>query len=173
MLEAIHSRAATAEKLLSEARRSQAVRAEEISVAERKIVEANIARGASEQTVERFTATRDVLESEVKKLEQVHSTLTERASSLSDAAKAHEKSLALAEQKITSLTARIDQLEHDTRTYRTRAETRIEGLRANLQRGRAQLAVALETTRRNYARRRRGPTAAPAQSGAGVGEPMS
>jgi chromosome segregation ATPase len=172
-LEAIHSRASTAEKLLSEARRSQAVRAEEISVSERKIVEAHIARGASEQTVERLTAARDVLEAEVKKLEQMHSTLTERASSLSDAAKAHEKSFGRAEQKITSLTTRIDQLEHDARTYRTRAEKRIEGLRANLQRGRAQLAVALETTRRNYARRRRGPTAPPAvpQNGADVGEP--
>ena len=175
-LEAIHSRASTTEKLLSEARRSQAVRAEEISVSERKIVEANITRSASEQTVEQITAARDVLEAEVKKLEQMHSTLTERASSLSDAAKAHGKSLARAEQKITSLTTRIDQLEHDARTYRTRAETRIEGLQATLQRGRAQLAVALgtlETRRRNYARPRRGPAARPAvpQNGADVGEP--
>ena len=175
-LEAIHSRASTAEKLLSEVRRSLAVRAEEVSVSERKIVEANIARNAGEQTVERLTAARDVLEAEVKNLEQVRSTLMERASSLSDAAKAHEKSLAGAEQKITSLTARIDQLEHDARTYRTRAETRIEGLRATLQRGRAQLAVALgmlETTRGNYARRRRGPTARPAvtHNGTDVGEP--
>ena len=155
---------------------SLAVRAEEISVSELKIVEANIARDAGEQTVERLTAARDVLEAEVKNLEQLRSLSMEGASSLSDAVKAHEKSLARAEQEIKSLTTRIDQLEHDARTYRTRAEKRIEGLVGTLRRRRVQLAVALgalETARRNYARPRRGPAARPAvlQNGADVGEP--
>jgi hypothetical protein len=64
---------------------------------------------------------------------------------------AREKSLARAEHKITSLTERIDQLEHDARTYRARTARRIEGLNGTLQRERATLAVvqsALETTRR-------------------------
>jgi chromosome segregation ATPase len=67
--------------------------------------------------------------------------------------KARETSLAHAEQKIKSLTDRVDQLEHDARAYRARSVKRIEELNETIQRERVELAVAqgaLETTRRDY-----------------------
>ena len=54
-LEAMRSRAGTAEKLLSEVRQSLVARTEEIRVSRRKVVEAAIARNATEKTVERLT----------------------------------------------------------------------------------------------------------------------
>jgi crescentin len=48
-LEALRSRAATAEKLLSEVRQSLVARTEELRIAERKAAEATIARAAAEK----------------------------------------------------------------------------------------------------------------------------
>lgn len=50
-IDAIRSRAATAEKLLSEARHSLAARAEEVRIAERKTAEATIARNTTQKLV--------------------------------------------------------------------------------------------------------------------------
>jgi crescentin len=158
-LEAMRSRAGTAEKLLSEVRQSLVARTEEIRVSERKVVEATIARNATEKTVERLTAARDALDAKVKELEQTRATLMERSNGLSEAAKARETSLAHAEQKIKSLTDRVDQLEHDARTYRAKTVKRIDDLNETLQRERVEFAVAqgaLETNRRDYARLQRG-----------------
>jgi hypothetical protein len=83
----------------------------------------------------------------------------ERSNGLSEAAKARETSLAHAEQKIKSLTDRVDQLEHDARTYRAKTVKRIDDLNETLQRERVEFAVAqgaLETNRRDYARLQRG-----------------
>jgi crescentin len=158
-LEAMRSRAGTAEKLLSEVRQSLVARTEEIRVSERKVVEATIARNATEKTVERLTAARDALEAKVKELEQARATLVERANGLAEAAKARETSLTHAEHKIKSLTDRVDQLEHDARMYRTKTVKRIDDLNETLQRERVEYAVAqgaLETNRRDYARLQRG-----------------
>jgi crescentin len=158
-LEAMRSRAATAEKLLTEVRQNLTARTEEIRSSERKTVEATIARNSTEKTVERLTAARDTLDAKVKELEQARTTLLERSSSLAETAKARETSLAHAEQKIKSLTDRVDQLEHDARAYRARSVKRIEELNETIQRERVELAVAqgaLETTRRDYARLQRG-----------------
>ena len=158
-LEAMRSRAGTAEKLLSEVRQSLVARTEEIRVSERKVVEATIARNATEKTVERLTAARDALEAKVKELEQARATLAERANGLTEAAKARETSLTHAEHKIKSLTDRVDQLEHDARVYRAKTVKRIDDLNETLQRERVEYAVAqgaLETNRRDYARLQRG-----------------
>src|SRR5262245_12531150 len=69
-LEALRSRAATAEKLLAEVRQTLAARTEDIRVLERKAVEANIARNATEKVVERLTTARDGLDGKVRELEQ-------------------------------------------------------------------------------------------------------
>ena len=154
-LEAMRSRAGTAEKLLSEVRQSLVARTEEIRVSERKVVEATIARNATEKTVDRLTAARDALEAKVKELEQARAMLLERSNGLAEAAKARETSLTHAEHKIKSLTDRIDQLEHDSRTYRAKTVKRIDDLNETLQRERVEYAVAqgaLETNRRDYAR---------------------
>jgi len=175
-LEAMRSRAGTAEKLLSEVRQSLVARTEEIRVSERKVVEATIARNATEKTVERLAAARDALDTKVKELEQARATLTERLNGLSETVKARETSLAHAEQKIKSLTDQVDQLEYETRTHRVKAAKRVEDLNEALQRARVEFAVAqgaLETTRRDYARLQRGLSAEQAvqQSGAEVDGP--
>ena len=51
-LEAMRSRAGTAEKLLTEVRQNLTARTEEIRSSERKTVEATIARNSTEKTVE-------------------------------------------------------------------------------------------------------------------------
>jgi chromosome segregation ATPase len=161
-LEAMRSRAATAEKLLAEVRQNLVARTEEIRSSERKAVEATITRNATEKTVERLAAERSALDAKVKELEQVRAALLERSNGHAETAKARETSLAHAEQQIRSLTDRVDQLEHEARAYRSRTMKRIEELNETLQRERVELAVArgaLETTRRDYARLQRGLTA--------------
>jgi crescentin len=161
-LDAMRSRAATAEKLLAEVRQNLIARTEEIRSSERKAVEATIARNTIEKTVERLTADRSALDAKVKELEQARATLLERSNGHAETAKARETSLAHAEQQIKSLADRVDQLEHEARAYRSRTMKRIEELNETLQRERVELAVArgaLETTRRDYARLQRGLTA--------------
>jgi crescentin len=161
-LEAMRSRAATAEKLLAEVRQSLIARTEEIRSSERRAVEATIARNTIEKTVERLAADRNALDAKVKELEQARATLLERSNGHAETAKARETSLAHAEQQIKSLADRVDQLEHEARAYRSRTMKRIEELNETLQRERVELAVtrgALETTRRDYARLQRGLTA--------------
>ena len=157
-LEALRSRAATAEKLLAEVRQMLAARTEDIRVLERKAVEATIARNATEKVVERLTVARDGLDTKTRELEQTRASLTERSSILADTLKARETALAHAEQKIKSLTDRIAEIEVDAGAYRAKTERRIDELNASLQRERVELAVAqgaLETTRRDYARLQR------------------
>jgi crescentin len=157
-LEALRSRAATAEKLLAEVRQTLAARTEDIRVLERKAVEATIARNSTEKVVERLTVARDGLDAKTRELEQTRASLTERSSSLAEALKARETALAHAEQKIKSLTDRIAEIEVDAGAYRAKTERRIDELNASLQRERVELAVAqgaLETTRRDYARLQR------------------
>ena len=77
-LEALRSRAGTAEKLLAEVRQSLVARTEEIRVSERKLVEASIARNATDKTIERLTAARDALDAKASELEQARATLRER-----------------------------------------------------------------------------------------------
>lgn len=157
-LEALRSRAATAEQLLAEVRQTLVARTEDIRVLERKVVEANIARSNTEKTVERLTAARDALDGKTRELEQARASLMERANNLADALKARETSLAHAEEKIKALAERVAEMEAEAASYRTKAERRIDELSASLQRERVELAVAqgaLETTRRDYARLQR------------------
>jgi len=157
-LEALRSRAATAEKLLSEVRQSLVAQTEEIRVLERKAVDATIARNGTEKVVERLTAARDVLDVKARELEQSRASLQERCSGLAETLKARETALAHAEQKIKALSDRVAEIEVDAGAYRAKAERRIEELNASLQRERVELAVAqgtLETTRRDYARLQR------------------
>jgi chromosome segregation ATPase len=125
---------------------------------ERKVVEATIARNATEKVIERLTAARDALEGKTRELEQGRASLTERSNSLAETLKARETSLAHAEQKIKSLTDRIAEIEVDAGAYRAKTKQRIDELNASLQREGVELAVAqgaLETTRKDYARLQR------------------
>src|SRR5262249_20250955 len=141
-LEALRSRAATAEKLLAEGRQTLAARTEDIRGLERKGVEGTIARKATDKVVERLTTARDGLDGKVRELEQGRASLTERSNILAETLKARETSLAHAEQKIKSLTDRIAEIEVDAGAYRAKTERRIDELNASLQRERVELAVA-------------------------------
>lgn len=157
-LEALRSRAATAEQLLAEVRQTIVARTEDIRGLERKVVEANIARTNTEKTIERLTTARDALDGKSRDLEQGRAALLDRSSNLAEALKARETSHAHAEQKIKVLTDRIAEMEAEANAYRAKAERRIDELSASLQRERVELAVAqgaLETTRRDYMRLQR------------------
>ena len=157
-LGSLRSRAVTGEKLLSEVRQSFVGRTEEIRVLECKVVEATMARNATEKVVERLTAARDALDGKVRELEQERAGLTERSNSLAETLKARETSLVHAEQKIKSLTGRLAEIEAHAAAYRSNTERRIDKLNASLQRDRVELAVAqraLQTTRQDYARLQR------------------
>jgi chromosome segregation ATPase len=157
-LEALRSRAATAEQLLAEVRQTLVARTEDIRVLERRVVEASIARTNTEKTVERLTSARDALDGKTRELEQGRASLMERSNNLAETLKARETSLVHAEEKIKALTDRMAEIEADGAAYRSKAERRIDELSASLQRERVELAVAqgaLETTRRDYARLQR------------------
>ncbi len=127
-IEAICSRAATAEKLLSEARQSLVARAEEVRIAERKTAEATIVRNTTQKLVEQLTAARDALQGKTKELERERASLIERSHILAETVKARETALGQVEQEIKSLTDRIAEIEVDAGIYRAKAQRRIEEL---------------------------------------------
>jgi crescentin len=157
-LEALSSRAATTEELLSQIRGTVVTRTEEVRSLERKVVEATIARNATEKGIERLTAARDALDGKTRELEQERASLMERCNSLAETLKTRETSLTHAGEKIKSLTDRIAEIEANAGSYRAKTDRRIDELNESLQRERVELAVAqgaLETARRDYARLQR------------------
>jgi crescentin len=157
-LEAMRSRAATAEKLMAEVRQGLVGRTEQFRASERKVVETTVARNTLEKQVERLAATCEAQDRQIKELEQSRATLTECSNNLSETLKERETSLARAGDKIESLTDRVDQLEFDAAASRAKTAERIEDLNATVQRERMERAVvegALETTRRDNARLQR------------------
>src|SRR5207247_4863537 len=80
-LEALRSRAATAEKLLSEVRQSLVGRTEELRVLERKAMEAAIAPNGPVKVVEGLTAARDALDRKVRELGHLRAHFGERVNS--------------------------------------------------------------------------------------------
>ena len=157
-LEAMRSRAATAEKLLAEVRQGLVGRTEQIRASERKVVETTVARNTLEKQVERLAATCEAQDRQIKELEQSRATLTEWSNNLSQTLKERETSLAHAVDKIESLTNQVDQLKFDAAASRAKTVERMEDLNATIQRGRVERALvegALETTRRDYARLQR------------------
>ena len=154
-LDALASRAATAERLLSEARQSLIARTEEVRAFDRKAVEATIARNNAEKRLSQIEATHETRERQIKDLEQARDTLSERSSMLSKSLKTRETALTRAEDKIASLTERNAHLEADVQISRTNIEKRVEDLNGSLQRERMEHAVvegALEATRKDNAR---------------------
>jgi chromosome segregation ATPase len=154
-LDALQSRAATAERLLSEARQNLIARTEEVRAFDRKAVEATIARNNAEKRLAQIEAAHETRERQLKELEQTRTALTERSGVLTKTLKTRETSLARAEERITSLTERNAHLEADVQVSRTQIEKRVEDLNASLQRERMERAVvegALEAARKDNAR---------------------
>ena len=154
-LDALTSRAATAERLLAEARQNLIARTEEVRAFDRKSVEATISRNNAEKRLAQIEASHEQRERQTKDLEQARVALTERNNALTKALKARETALARADEKIAALTERNGHLEADVQVSRTNIEKRVEDLNSALQRERMERAVvegALEAARKDNSR---------------------
>ncbi|HET7679611.1 MAG TPA: hypothetical protein VFK79_05690 [Xanthobacteraceae bacterium] len=157
-LDALQSRAATAEKLLVEARANLGARVDEIRAFERKMTDATIARSAAEKKLAQIENTQQAQDRQLKDLEQARAALLERNTALGKNMRTREMELARAEEKIQSLNDMIARLEADIQASRFRLEKRIEELNALLEHERMDRAVAegaLEATRKDNARLQR------------------
>src|SRR5215831_4410298 len=151
-LEALQSRAATAERLLSETRQNLIVRTEEVRAFDRKAVEATIARNNSDKRLAQIEAVHEARERQIRDHEQARISLTERNNALTKTLKVRETGLARLEEKIAALTERNGHLEADIQVSRTNIEKRVEDLNSALQRERMERAVvegALEAARKD------------------------
>ncbi len=154
-LDALQSRAATAEKLLAEARQNLITRTEEVRAFDRRSVEATIARNNSDKKLAQLEAAHEARERHIKDLEQSRATLVERNNALTKTLKTRETALARAEEKIQGLTERTAHLEADIQVSRTNIEKRVEELNTALQRERMERSVAegaLEAARKDNSR---------------------
>ena len=151
-LDALQSRAATAERLLAETRQNMIVRTEEVRAFDRKSVEATIARNNAEKRLAQVEAMHEMRESHIKDIEQARAALSERNNAMTKALKAREAALVRAEEKIAALTERNGHLEADVQVSRTNIEKRVEDLNSALQRERMERAMvegALEAARKD------------------------
>jgi crescentin len=154
-LDALQSRAATAERLLTEARQTLIARAEEVRAFDRRFVEASIARNNAEKRLTQIEALREKHDRQIHEMEHERTALAERTSTMTKTLKAREAALARAEEKIAALTERNGQLEADLQISRTNIEKRVEELNTALQRERMERAVldgALEAARTDNVR---------------------
>ena len=154
-LEALVSRAATAERLLAETRQNMIMRTEEVRAFDRKAVEATIARNNAEKRLAQVEGMHEMRESHIKDIEKARTALAERNNSMTKALKAREAALVRAEEKIAALTERNGHLEADVQVSRTNIEKRVEDLNSALQRERMERAMiegALEATRKDNSR---------------------
>lgn len=154
-LDALVSRAATAERLLAEARQNLLARTEEVRAFDRKSVEATISRNNAEKRLAQIEASHEQRERQIKDLEQARVALTERNNAMTKTLKARETALARADEKIAALTERNGHLEADVQVSRTNIEKRVEDLNSALQRERMERAVvegALEAARKDNSR---------------------
>ncbi len=154
-LDGLQSRAATAERLLSEARRNLVARTEEARAFDRKSVEATIARNNSEKRLAQFEAAQEARERQLKELEQARAALSERNNALAKALKIRDTALSRAEEKIAALTERGAHLEADIQMSRNNIEKRVDDLSSALQQERMERAVVegtLEAARKDNSR---------------------
>lgn len=133
-LDALQSRATTAERLLSEARQNLIARTEEVRAFDRKSVEATISRNNSEKQLAQIEAAHEARERQIKDHEQARTALTERNNALTKTLKVRETALARFEEKIAALTERNGHLEADIQVTRANIEKRVEDLSSALQR---------------------------------------
>jgi hypothetical protein len=101
--------------------------------AERRIEELN-------ETLERerseLAAARDAAAGKSRKFEQDSASLIEQSNRLTETLKMRETALVQAEQKIRSLSDRIVEIESEARTYRAKAQRRVEEIDEGLERER-------------------------------------
>ncbi|MDE1973877.1 MAG: hypothetical protein KGI48_11905 [Hyphomicrobiales bacterium] len=168
-LEAMSSRASTAEKLLAEVRQSLQSRTEDNAAAERKAVEAAVARNFADKKLELANNALQAKEQQLQETAQARAKLAERANKQLLNLRQRERALAQAEEQLHVLGARIAELETDAEVSRRQAADEIADLQSQLANERAGRTVAegalkkarltyaqLPPTLDDYARRGRG-----------------
>jgi crescentin len=152
-LEAMSSRAVTAEKLLAEVRGNLLSRTEDNNAAERKVVEATLVRNMAEKKLELATTALQSKEKLLNEVEQFRTKLAERANTLLLNVRQRDKALSRAEEEIQALSACVGQLEAEADRQRTKAGETIAALKAQLDSERAGRTVAegaLKKARMSY-----------------------
>ena len=112
-IDALQSRVAAAERLLSEARQNLIFRTEEVRAFDLKSLETSIARNGAEERLTQIEAMQEARERHIKDLERARAALTERDNAMVNTLKAWEAALVRAEEMIAMLTERNDRLDAD------------------------------------------------------------
>jgi predicted nucleic acid-binding Zn-ribbon protein len=153
-LEATSSRASTAEKLLAEVRQSLQSRTEENATAERKAVEAAVARNFADKKLELANSALQAKDRQLQETTQARTKLAERANKQLLDLRQRERALAQAEEQLQILGTRIAQLEGDAEVSRRQTADEIADLQSQLANERAGRTVAegaLKKARLTYA----------------------
>jgi chromosome segregation ATPase len=127
-IEAIASRAATAQDMLTAARRSLVARTEESKESLHKAMEAALLRNAADETLREVRASLQAKEFEVRELEQSRAALMAEVGALLEAFEARAAALAAAEDKVKSLELRVTEAEAKAASHadaNARTEARI------------------------------------------------
>jgi chemotaxis protein MotB len=127
-IEAVASRAATAEDMLTEARRSLVAHTEESKESLHKAMEAALLRNAADETLREVRASLQAKEFEVRELDQSRTALMAEVGALLEAFEGRAAALAAAEDKAKSLELRVVQAEAKANSHagaNARTEARI------------------------------------------------
>lgn len=150
-LEAMSSRAVTAEKLLADARQGWLVHIEENSIVQHNISDAIEARNMAEKELERLRNSLTAKERQLQEHEQSRLKLIESTDTLLAAFKMRDMALARSEERIKMLTERVAQLEVEVKSA---SQREIEQLNSQLQRERMERTIgerAHKIVRTNFA----------------------
>ncbi|HWM83693.1 MAG TPA: hypothetical protein VNQ56_16665 [Pseudolabrys sp.] len=153
--DAMKSRAATAEKLLTETREQLAARADEVRKLERQSNDLALAHDTLQN---RFAATehaRNEGEARIHELEQARAVLHERQAALTHSLAARDTALARAEDRLAMLTDTLASLHMQTDAARLALTRELDDAKAALTRAHAERAMlegALEAGRKDLAR---------------------
>jgi|HubBroStandDraft_2_1064218.scaffolds.fasta_scaffold03670_4 chromosome segregation ATPase len=127
-IEAMATRAATAQDMLAEVRRSLAARTEESKESLHKAMEAALLRNAADETLREVRASLQAKEFEVRELERSRAALMAQVGALLEAFEARAAALAAAEDKAKSLELRVTEAEAKAASHagaNARTEARI------------------------------------------------
>jgi crescentin len=153
--DALQARALSTESLLVEARQHLLGRAEEIREYDRSTAEIATERDALQARVADLEADRITRESQLSELDQARTNLADRATALARAFTSKEAALIRAEDTVSALHTRINDLEEAFAASKQANEQHIEELNTALRREKLERAVtdgALETTRKDFSR---------------------
>jgi crescentin len=130
LLEAMTSRALTAERLLADVRECLLARIAENSATERDLADATAARGEADKKLRQFQDLLRLKQSQIDELEQSRQKLIETTNTLLKSFQSRDAAANHAEEKINLLSARIAQLEEEVRLAASRQAGALRDLQA-------------------------------------------